>query len=72
MTFERWTTAASIEIEAGHNGAALVHVVSALKALAAERAEARREDATQWSPAVIRRLPPFVREPRSISHWGMF
>lgn len=38
----------------------------ALDALAKERAAA-----PQWPLAVLRRLPPFIREPRSVSHWGM-
>ncbi len=46
-SFESWTRAASIEVDAGHMGAATVHIVSALKALAAERA-AERERAAEF------------------------
>lgn len=63
--FETWVKAAALEIGVGRAGAATAHVISALEALAAER---RRDAMT----------PPFegpietLRQPRSISHWGMF
>lgn len=64
-TFEDWFEQAWRRWEMEYREDALMYVLLALKALAAER---RREAMT----------PPFegpietFRQPRSISHWGMF